>query len=139
MKKFLLPLCAVLCGSASVYAADVSFEGSQREIIKITPERNTGLDMVYVAFDTSSLTRMVISGVSQGVAVSRYSNLGGGFAEPVPVSYDGADAVVSNPVGDLGYIITDNGKSTYIWLVNYAAHYLRLESAAPAAQQLHIS
>lgn len=135
MKTFLLPLCAVLCASASVYAADVSFEGSQREIIKITPERNTGLDMVYVAFDTSSLTRMVISGVSQGVAVSRYSNLGGGFAESVPVSYDGADAVVSNPAGDLGYIITDNGKSTYIWLVNYAAHYLRLESAAPAAQQ----
>lgn len=135
MKKFFILLGVSLCSVSYMRAADISFEGSQKEIISIVPERNTGLDMLYVAYDTAQLSRMVISGTSAGVTVSRYSNLGGGFSEPVTISYEGGNAVVSDPAGDMGYIITDNGKSTYIWLVNYAAHLLRLDSAAAAAEQ----
>lgn len=134
MKKVLLTL-GLVAPTLAAAAADVTFTGASHEVIAVTPERNTGLDRVFVAFDSSELSAMVISGVSGAVEVSRYSNLGGGYAEPVAVRYEGGNALVDGPQGDMGYIIRDGDTTVCVWLVNYAAHRLVLQSAAAAAVQ----
>lgn len=130
-------LIAGLLASAGVgsFAAEVSFVGQQREVISVTPDKNTGLNTIFVAYDVDQISEMKISGVSSSVVVSRYSNLGGGFAEPVSVRYAGGEAVLVNPEGNMGYIIEDEGKNTYIWLVNYRPYQMRLESVSAAPVQ----
>lgn len=128
-------MISLAIGVGSAAAADIAFSGSSYEIIKVTPEKNTGLDMIYVAYDASKLTEMRISGISSSLKVSKYSNLGGGYAQEMTVSWDGNVALVANPGGDLGYIIEDQGKSTYIWLVDYLPHRFELQSAYADAMQ----
>ena len=134
IKKVILTL-GLAAPAACALAAEVSFAGSSLQVIDITPERNTGLDHVFVAYDASQLSRMVISGAGAGVEVSRYSNLGGGYAEPVAVRQEDGAYVVDRPQGDMGYIIRDGDRSTCIWLVDYAAHRLVLRSASAASEQ----
>ena len=137
MKSFicLSAIAFTVCTPLISKGAEISFTGNQEKIIGIVPDRNTGLDMLFVAFDTSQLSQMRISGISGNVEVSRYSNLGGGFAEPVQVSYDGDTAILPNPEGDMGYIITDSQGSYYMWLVNYLPHKLTLTSVSGADSQ----
>ena len=48
------------------------------EIIRVTPEKSTGIDEVLVAYNSSALTEMIISdGGYTKFSVERYSNLGG--------------------------------------------------------------
>ena len=63
---------------------------------------------------------MRIEGASADLEVSRYSTLGGGYAEPVQFHWDGNTAIIDRPQGEMGYILTENGRNTCIWLVNYA-------------------
>lgn len=116
-------------------ASDITFSGSDHEIIQIEPERNTGLDMIYVVYDSSNLSEMRVDGVGSDFSIARYSNLGGGFAQNVDFSSEGSYAVVPNPEGDMGYIITSGGRSQYIWLVNYLPHMLKLNSVEASASQ----
>lgn len=125
----------MLLSAFGMHAADISFVGQQREIISITPDKNTGLNTIFVAYDVSQISEMRISGVSASVQVSKYGNLGGGFAEPVNVTFSSGTALLANPEGDMGYIIEDGGTSTYIWLVNYLPKRMKLESVEPATIQ----
>lgn len=119
----------------SVSALTFTFDGMQEPVITITPERSTGLDKLFVAYDISQISRMSIGETKGDVEVSKYSNLGGGYAIPVPVRKEGNEVILDNPEGDMGYIITDSGTSTYIWLTNYLPHKLELTSASPASEQ----
>ena len=142
MSRILKPTLAfsimlALPASASARnSIDVSFRGQDREIIRVTPEKSTGIDEVLVAYDSSALTEMIISdGGYTTFSVERYSNLGGGFAEPVTVRYDGSAAIVDNPRGDMGYIIKAGDKTRYIWLVNYLPHRLEVSALTPPDRQ----
>lgn len=133
MKRLIVSLA--LSPALCCVAAEVSFTGTSREVIAVVPERNTGLDRVFVAYESAEVESMVIRDVSPSVTVSRYSNLGGGYAEPVPIRFEDGAAIVERPDGDMGYIISDNNSSTYIWLVDYAAHRLVLRSASASSEQ----
>ena len=88
-------MLALPASASARNSIDVSFRGQDREIIRVTPEKSTGIDEVLVAYDSSALTEMIISdGGYTTFSVERYSNLGGGFAEPVTVRYDGSAAIV---------------------------------------------
>ncbi len=142
MSRILKPTLAfsimlALPASASARnSIDVSFRGQDREIIRVTPEKSTGIDEVLVAYNSSALTEMIISdGGYTKFSVERYSNLGGGFAEPVTVRYDGSAAIVDNPQGDMGYIIKAGDKTRYVWLVNYLPHRLEVSALTPPDRQ----
>lgn len=115
---------------------NVSFLGQDHDIIRITPEKSTGIDEVLVAYDSSAITEMVVTdGSYTSFSIERYSNLGGGYAEPVTVRYDGTDAIVDNPQGDMGYIIKAGETTRYIWLVNYLPHRLQVSALTPPERQ----
>ena len=109
-----------------VKAVDITFVGNKEKVIKIIPEKSTGLNELYVAYDVADISEMIVSGLTGKVEVSRYSNLGGGFAENVDFNYSGNDIEIKSVQGDMGYIFNDSAGSTYIWLVDYAKHMLSL-------------
>lgn len=132
-----IAMTLTLLSAAVPYALgmEVRFEGGSHKVIEVTPERKTGLEKVYVAYDAGELTEMRVSGAGSGLQISRFGNMGGGYAEPVTFSWDGADAVVHNPRGNMGYIFTRDGRNTCIWLVNYADQPFDIRSLKAADTQ----
>lgn len=130
-----LILGASFMTALNLSAFDISFVGNSLPVLSFIPEKSTGLNRVLVAYNAAELSAMNISGISGNVDVQRYSNMGGGYAEPVNVSYDGNTAIVTNPGGDMGYIITDSNSTEYIWIVNYANHVFQLTSVNGAGSQ----
>lgn len=135
MKKSILTAFALMAVSSLSAAPRITFQGSSKQVITVNPDKNTGLNNVYVVYDASQLTSMTISGVSSSAQISKYSNLGGGYAQSVNTTVSGSDIIVENPEGNMGYIIDDSGSSTYIWIVNYLPYKLRLTAASSYTQQ----
>ena len=131
-----LGLAVCLLSSASaVHALDVSFRGVSQEVLSFTPDRNSGLESVYVAYDASQIQEMIVSGAGNVSGVSKYSNLGGGYAVPVDYSVSGGNVILTAPAGDTGYIIEADGRTVCIWLVDYLHYRLAISSAHASEEQ----
>lgn len=127
--KVIGPLLIILGLSATESEAfKVDFIGPDKEVIEITPDKSTGLEMIYVAYDCSQVSELRVDGLSNVSQVYKYSNLGGGFAEPVSFQLDGNVVVIPTPVGDMGYIIEADGRNNPFWIVDYLPHRLALSS-----------
>lgn len=112
----------------TAYGQKLTFNGSPHKVIEIAPEASTGLAAVYVVDNLQACTVSYTSS-SGNVIWQRYSNLGGGFAEPVTdVSRTGNTFTIHADGNDVGYIIDDGTRRHCFWTVNYSNHNLRLES-----------
>lgn len=109
-------------------AGPVSITG-QSNVVEITPDNSTGLAAVYVLESTYGAT-MAYDAASAASAVQwqRFSNLGGAYAEDVTPVRNGARLSVPCQAGDMGYIITENGRQTCYWVVDYSRHELELRA-----------
>ena len=132
-----LKICSLLAlaSAAEANALEISFEGQTHTVISVTPEKSIGLDHIYVAYSAAELSRMVISGTKGNLTAMRYSNLGGGYAEPVGVVNNGTTAYIDNPQCEMGYILQDGDRATYIWLIGYLSHRLTLTGASAYPEQ----
>lgn len=128
-------LLGIIGFGMEINAYEISFQGNKNEIIIINPEKSTGLENVYVAYNASDLTSMHISGVTPGMAISEYSNLGGGYAQPLTVRYEGDVAVIDKPVGNRGYIIENDGRNYCFWLVDYSSYPLTINNITASPEQ----
>ena len=113
-----------------------SISGSDFKVIEIQPETNTGLNNIFVVYNTSGCDFNFTATNGYAVYVYRYSNLGGGYAEELRDVDRNANSV-SFPLGtdDLGYIIEDGTARYYYWVVNYAKHKYTVSSVVAAEQQ----
>lgn len=135
MRKLIIPTLLLLSGTAGIHAAGLSFSGSSHEVIEVKPDKNTGLDNIYVVYNTDGVTAFYET-TSSSISWQRYSNLGGGFAEEMSGvrRVDGGFAV-DNIAGDMGYIIEDNGRRSCFWIVNYQPHTLTINGIEAAEEQ----
>lgn len=134
ISKSILTTLTALAPALAAAGADISFVGQSKEVLVYVPERNTGLDHIYVAYDVSEISEMRVAATG-GCAISKYSNLGGGYAIPVDFHIDGSEAIVDHPEGDCGYIIEAGGSTEYIWIVDYRQHMLSFGSAVEVLPQ----
>lgn len=114
----------------AVAQPQVSFSGFSSEVIDITPDKNTGLDHIYVARSVQGLviTAPAVNGKPL-VSWQQYDNRGGGFATEVEnLSTEGNNTILRNPKGDTGYILTWEDAKCYFWLTDYSQHQLQMES-----------
>ncbi|MDE7160332.1 MAG: gliding motility-associated C-terminal domain-containing protein [Muribaculaceae bacterium] len=113
--------------STPLAAADLNFSNTSQKPVSITPDKNTGLDRIYVL---ESMDNVVVSfrSTSNSPVWYRYSTLGGGYAEEVESSFANGVSTLLNPEGDRGYIIEDGDKRFYFWLVNYGPKTFVLHS-----------
>jgi len=127
-------LILTIFASLSV-SAQISVEGT--DVVELMPDASSGLRSVYVLRDGASARLIYRNTPGNSITVQRFSSLGGGFAEDVPdlkVTNSGGTLEHSWPAGtdDMGYIITDAGKQTCIWVCNYAHYQYTVSELLPA-------
>jgi gliding motility-associated-like protein len=132
-----LLLIAMLTHPTLVEGAEITFQNSSLKVLSETPDRNTGLDKIYIAYTIKDLTATftLSSGNAYGVKWYRYSNLGGGYAEEVASTADGNTSTLSHLEGDMGYIVENGTDRYYFWVVDYSAHPLSVTSISSAYEQ----
>lgn len=100
--------------------ATVTFSGSAKKIIEETPEKNTGLDAVYVCCGVSGVSVSYNSTTGNQVKWLRFSSLGGGYAEEINnIVVDGSTSTLNQVEANMGYIIEDGTNREYFWVVDY--------------------
>lgn len=136
IKSAVLISALYFANSADLFAApELRFRGNTLNVLSETPERSTGLDKIYIVYNTQNVDFIYTSPSASQVRIYKYSNLGGGYAEQVGSIVDGQDVIVENIEGNVGYIIEDSDKRYYYWIVNYLPYRFSINSVKGAAQQ----
>ncbi len=134
MKKTFISIAILLASNTAI--AQINFSNQSREIISIIPQSSTGLNNIYVIYNTEGVSASYTASSSENVKWYRYSNLGGAYAEQIPgIIRSGTTYTLPKIEGDMGYIIEEGSKRTYFWIVNYADHYLDLQSLSLSSEQ----
>lgn len=127
---------AAITAVPSFAARSVSFSGSSLKVIEITPEKNTGLDRIFVIYDTQGVSATYQASGNQPVTWYRYSSLGGGYAEELTgVIRDGQTYTLPQIEGEMGYIVEEGTDRYYFWVVDYVPHRLWLRGLQAAPDQ----
>lgn len=121
--------------ASQLHAASLRFEGSSSRVLEVSPERNTGLDMIYVVYDTSGVSATYEAESTEKVTWYKYSNLGGGYAVEISgIETSGTTTTLPQIEGDMGYIIEEGTKRSYFWVTGYKPHEIILRSASVSAE-----
>lgn len=105
----------------SIGAASVVLTGGAGAPVSVEPERQSGLDAVWVVNSGGSEPlKAVYTPTVAGAAVtwSRFSNLGGGYAKPVAGA---AGYELDGLMPDMGYIVTEGNRRYCFWVTDYAS------------------
>lgn len=123
-------LIMILSAAFDICAVNVSLtETSGKNTILVTPEKETGLNALYVVYSTSGLTMNIDMGSAIRPTIYKYSSLGGGYAEEIrDFEFSGTTASLSSPEGDMGYIVESGDNRYYFWLTDYSRHRFELSS-----------
>ncbi len=135
LRLFLLATFVILFPDESGAAIRPLFIGVSREVLKIEPEKSTGLNAIYVAWNTEEIERIELEGASVSVKAYVYSNLGGGFAKETVVKSSAGRYYLENPAGDCGYMLENGSERLYFWLTDYSRHRMELNGIAAAEDQ----
>ena len=111
--------------------AQVAFTGDEsHKVFEEVPAKNTGLDMVYVLYD-SQQNRMQYTAGSSNATVKwyKFGATGGAYAEEITsIERNGNISVLKSVIPNSGYIIEEDTNRKYVWVVNYADYRLRVNS-----------
>ena len=124
-----------LCGLSpfALYGAPVTFTNTVLKVIENTPDKNTGLDKIYIIYDTSDAGMEYSCLNPASVKIYKYGNLGGGYAEELNDLERTSDKVIVRHIeGNSGYIIEENSNRYYFWVVNYLPYRFKLVSVSPS-------
>lgn len=127
MNKRIITLMAAALALLSAMG-QVSFTGvGEYPVIEVEPDINTGLDKIYVVYDTQGVGMSYASTSGERAVWYSFDSRGGGFAETIPgVQWDGYATSISQLLPNSGYIIEEGTDRYYCWVVNYADYYLSL-------------
>ena len=123
----MLMVAALALLSAS---GEVEFTGvGEYPVIKVTPDINTGLDMIYVVYDTQGVGMSYKSDNGKRPIWESFGMRGAAYSEEVnDVQWDGITTKVQQVQPNTGYVITEElgAKPFYCWVVNYADYMMSL-------------
>ena len=135
MKKIFLLIIVAVLASVSGWA-QVSFVGGSHEVYDLIPEKNTGLNHIYVLYNTQGVGMQYRATSDTPVVWYSFGSQGGGYAEEISgITTDGRTTTLAQVVAGQGYIIEEGTNRTYVWVVNYADHYLRFNSISALAPE----
>ena len=137
MRKIIVIVTLIYSFGINAIAQTVKFSGNTHSVYEEVPEKSTGLDKIYVLYNTAGVS-VSYEAVNDADMVRwyKYGTQGGGFAEEITgITKSGKVSTLSQVLPNSGYIIEDGSVRTYFWVVNYADYYLTLTSIAPLAEQ----
>ena len=109
-------------------AGTISFNGTTRDAISVTPEASTGLHCIYVLDGVDGVT-MTYTAASASVSVMWQDFGEGGGASVVDtegVTRTGRVSRLSKIKANHGYIITEGTTPTYVWVTDYSTFGMEL-------------
>lgn len=122
------------CSSA---AAQVQFTGVSKPVYSEVPAASTGLNNIYVLYDTNGVSmNYTAKNAQNGVVWYKYGATGGGYAEEIDgIVKNGAVTTLEQVIPNCGYIIEEGTLRTYLWVANYMDCHLDLEGITLDASQ----
>ncbi|MCM1021606.1 MAG: gliding motility-associated C-terminal domain-containing protein [Muribaculum sp.] len=127
-KKLIALIITIFAESLNIFASEISFSGNSVPVVEINPEASTGLNKIYVLHNAAGVSASYVSTSGNKPTWLKYGTRGGGFAEPVEVSYSGTISTLNNVEGDCGYIIEDGASRMYFWIVDYSRHEFSIDN-----------
>lgn len=127
MNHIISLICLVVLFTSNALA-QISFEGNEMPVITDTPSATTGLDNIYILYTTTGVTMTYTSSsASNTVKWYKFDVQGGGYADELDgIEYDGAQSKLNPIIPNSGYIIEDGVQRKYLWVVNYADYFLKI-------------
>lgn len=128
-KYFLLAAMAIT--TVAMASAQVTFVGNDLEVYEETPDPKTGLNHIYVLYDTQGVSMIYTASTDpDDVTWLQFGEAGGAYATPVDGIVRSGDITTLPQVeGNRGYIIEEGTNRTYIWVTDYSTSKLSLISA----------
>ncbi|MDE6395505.1 MAG: hypothetical protein K2K77_09195, partial [Duncaniella sp.] len=122
----ILPILLFTVPAVGLAQVSVSYSASGQtgQPIQISAPASTGLDQgIYVVPDTRNLRIAFSTSAPAGVKWFTFSNMGGAYAQELaPAGTDASSSWITPAAGDMGYIVEADGRSYYLWLVDYSLH-----------------
>ena len=121
MNKRIIMLMAAALAVLSA-SGEVEFTGvGEYPVIKVTPEKSTGLDAIFVIYDTQGVGATYTSEAGKRASWKRFD------FEEIPVLWNGHSTTLNQVKPNMGYIIEEDNKLPYcFWVVNYADYMMSL-------------
>ena len=107
----------------------VAFTGvGEHPVIEVTPEMSTGLNKIYVVFDTDGVGMTFTSSTGEPATWESFDYHDGNLVmEPIPgIRWNGMETTLPQVIPNIGYKITEGTTPYYCWVVNYADYFLEL-------------
>lgn len=138
--KFFIPslvVCQIFAiDGLSAYGSGLTFRDSSLRVLEETPERNTGLDKIYVCYNVAGVKMAYETANPYIVKIYKFGNRGGAFAEEVTgLEISNGEIVVNTVEGDCGYIIDNGDRREYYWVVNYLPYRFSVSSISASPEQ----
>ena len=129
MKKTIIASILLAVVPVVAKSQQVSFSGGSKAVFEETPAASTGLDKIYVIYDSDGVSMNYVQhGSGTTVTWYTYDERGGGYAEVLP-SVERVDASTTRlpqVMANCGYIIEEGTDRTYLWVVDYSDYMLTL-------------
>jgi len=127
MNKRIIMLMAAALALLSA-SSQVSFIGyGEHHPIVVKPDKAlTGLDSIFVVFDTDGVGMSFTSTNGEPAMWQSYDLHTWGSPEDIPFRWNGHETILDQVIPNKGYIITQGTRPHYYWVVNYADYYLSL-------------
>ena len=128
MNKRMISLMAAALALLSA-SGQVEFTGvGEHPVIEVIPETATGLNKIYVVFDTDGVEMSFNSSAGEPATWESYYYRDGSLViETIPgIRWNGMATKLSHIIPNMGYKITEGTTPFYCWVVNYADYFLEL-------------
>ena len=107
----------------------LTFSGvGQYPVIEVTPGKNTGLDKIFVVFNTDEVKMNFTASSDDAVTWESFNWNSGQFHidELTDITHAGNVTTLNHVIPNAGYRISDGTRVYYYWVVNYADYCLKL-------------
>ena len=127
MNKRMIMLMAAALALLSA-SGQVEFSGASDSVIEITPELNTGVDKIYVVYNTQGVSMTYTATTDEAVIWKCYDLNNSRYPEEIDVSRVGSTTslTLDGSWPGRGYIIEEGIRSFKFWVVNYADYFLHI-------------
>ncbi|MBQ1722594.1 MAG: gliding motility-associated C-terminal domain-containing protein [Muribaculaceae bacterium] len=129
--KTRLIITAILACAAQLGLAQISFSGNSKPVFEDTPSKSTGLQKIYVLYDTNGVSMHYEASTDNKVTWYTYDEGGAAYANEIPgIERNGRETTLRDMTNyaNKGIVIEEGIENTYVWVVNYKDYYLRLHS-----------
>lgn len=125
-KRMIMLMAAALALLSAV--GQVSFTGyGEYAPIVVTPDKSTGLESIFVIFDTQGVGMSFASSSGEPAVWTSYNSNNWNYPETISgIRWDGSSTTLSQVIPNMGYIIQEGTRPHYYWVVNYADYMLEL-------------